>query len=360
MNPLYNEKDCLDQAQLLRYVYDECSPEEARIFDRHLDNCPLCSAAVEGLMSAEKEEVEQTLTNIKHFIDTKTNNKTNMLTIKQTTNKKWITWAAAASVVTVASALWLFTRPETLQQSSSSMATNGLIDSTNTLLAAQTNISDTVNNKNVLQDSLKNVAATAIDSNNVQDVADADVATHTEATPTPTPAPTPSPSVNVIPAEKTLAAENAKEDYGFKLEKAPASESDAVSGMKPPPPPSPPAAAIPAEAVTKKQSSNTSITPSVANSSQKARIEKTLESDEKVYEAGLAFYKNGSYAAAIERFNAVVSRKGWGNIYEDALWYMGNSHLKQGDKNSAKAIFERIVREKSRYAKDAEKALRRL
>ena len=358
MNPLYNEKDCLDQAQLLRYVYDDCSPEETRTFDRHLDNCPLCSAAVEGLMSAKKEEVEQTLTNIKHFIDTKTNNKTNMLTIKQTNHKKWITWAAAASVVTVASALWLFTRPETSQQSSSPMATNGMADSTNTLLAAQTNVLDTANNKNRLQDTLKNVAATAIDSNNVQDVAATDVATNTEATPATAAAPTPPPNINVMPAEKTLAAEKAKEDYGFKLEKTPASESDAVSGMKPPTPP--PAAAIPAEAVSKRQTSNTSITPSVANSSQKARAEKTLESDEKVYEAGLDFYKNGSYPAAIERFNTVVSRKGWGNIYEDALWYMGNSHLKQGDKNNAKAVFERIVREKGRYAKEAEKALRRL
>jgi TolA-binding protein len=354
MNPIYNEKDCLDQAQLLRYVYDECSPEEARMFDRHLDSCPLCSAAVEGLMSVKKEEVEETLTNIEHFIQTKTNKQTNMLAIKQTTNKRWISWAVAASVVTVASALWLLKSPEPMQNNSQMMA-DVTYDASNALATTPSRVIDTSNTQKIQQDSLTQAVAIAPDSNSVQPTVPADVALNDEES---------APNLSMPPAnnntslqmERLNESDNKKEDFGFKAE--PANEA-ATNKPTPQQPAMETAKEEKVVTMARKQNANSTMPPQVTNSTQKART-KILESDESVYEEGLAFYKNGAYATAIERFNAVVSRKGWGNVYEDALWYMGNSHLKQGDKTYAKAVFERIVREKGRYSKEAEKMLRRM
>ncbi len=356
MNPLYTENRCLDQAQLLRYVYDECSPEEARNMDGHLDSCPLCSAAVEGLMSQKKAEVEKTLANIEQFIQTQTNhtNKTStMMTIKQIPQKRWIGWAAAASVATVATTLWLFNRPQTQESSANNLAILATTADSSVLSASSNakNI-DTSTIKNKLQDSLiQNVANAALDSNDTQNIATADIATNTNENTSIQPSAPPNTSVA---AEKIATPEKAKEDLSLTIEKNQRAESDDVMGISLPPTPSEATKNIP---TTRKQSTNT--TPSVTNSSQKVRT-KQVETDENIYEQGLSHYKNEQYSLAIERFNTLVSRKAWGDIYENALWYIGNSYLKQGDKNNAKHIFERIVREKSRYAKEAEKALRRL
>lgn len=352
MNPLDSEKHCLGEAQLLRYLNDECSLEEARAIDRHLDSCPLCSAAVEGLMTVEKEELHKTLENInKHIIEktTKINNtnQTTTMLVLERTPKRWLWAAAAASTLTLSTTLWFFNRPTS--QKNSEAATAFVLSSDSLRIANTASRSADTNTIKAVQPDSVSVASTVSPDSTLTAIAATDANISGES------------SANYRINE--VAHSNAETEQGVlgeakkqQMPPSPQAElavSEDMVAAKPVEAVAPPMSAEPVKEKKEMVTARKQI-PSTSNSSIKV-----LENEENLYREGHAFYKNGVYPAAIERFNRIVVRKGWGDLYENSLWYMADSYIKNGDSATAKTLLERIVREKGRYAKDAEKMLKR-
>lgn len=62
MNPVFAKRGCLSRQELLQYLRGDLGNGQRHEIENHLLDCPLCSAAVEGLAQSENmEEVEEEL-----------------------------------------------------------------------------------------------------------------------------------------------------------------------------------------------------------------------------------------------------------------------------------------------------------
>ena len=59
------------------------------------------------------------------------------------------------------------------------------------------------------------------------------------------------------------------------------------------------------------------------------------------------YYRNEAYPAAIARFKNILEQGPAGDVTEKTLYYMGISHYRNGDKETAQRVFQRL---KSEYA----------
>lgn len=71
------------------------------------------------------------------------------------------------------------------------------------------------------------------------------------------------------------------------------------------------------------------------------------------YQIGMQHYTKGDYNSAIAQLNRVLAKQSKGVVYEDALWYLANSYLKTGRTQDGRALLQRIMREKGRFAQQA-------
>lgn len=62
MNPIFAKRGCLSERELMQYLRGNISNQQRHDIENHLLDCPLCSAAVEGLAQSRNiEEVEDEL-----------------------------------------------------------------------------------------------------------------------------------------------------------------------------------------------------------------------------------------------------------------------------------------------------------
>lgn len=73
--------------------------------------------------------------------------------------------------------------------------------------------------------------------------------------------------------------------------------------------------------------------------------------------AGWCYYNLGQYNDACVNFSACLQLE-FSNFNDEAEWYLAESRLANGDKNSAKELFIKIRNQKGFYSKQAEKVLK--
>ncbi|WP_343637605.1 tetratricopeptide repeat protein [Fluviicola sp.] len=73
--------------------------------------------------------------------------------------------------------------------------------------------------------------------------------------------------------------------------------------------------------------------------------------------AGWCYYNLGQYNEACVNFSACLQLE-FSNFNDEAEWYLAESRLANGDKNSAKELFVKIRNQKGFYSKQAEKVLK--
>jgi TolA-binding protein len=73
--------------------------------------------------------------------------------------------------------------------------------------------------------------------------------------------------------------------------------------------------------------------------------------------AGWCYYNLGQYNEACINFSACLQLE-FSNFNDEAEWYLAESRLANGDKNSAKELFIKIKNQKGFYSKQAEKVLK--
>lgn len=73
--------------------------------------------------------------------------------------------------------------------------------------------------------------------------------------------------------------------------------------------------------------------------------------------AGWCYYNLGQYNDACINFSACLQLE-FSNFNDEAEWYLAESRLANGDKNSAKELFVKIKNQKGFYSKQAEKVLK--
>lgn len=62
---IFSESKCLSRNQLLGYLHGNLDSEEVYTIESHLNDCDLCSAAIDGLMERPEEETRQELQTMK-------------------------------------------------------------------------------------------------------------------------------------------------------------------------------------------------------------------------------------------------------------------------------------------------------
>ncbi len=90
-----------------------------------------------------------------------------------------------------------------------------------------------------------------------------------------------------------------------------------------------------------------------------AVIEDQPENLKARYYAGLAALKGEQYATALDHFNYLVGPEPRHTYFEDALWQLGQTHLRMGDTTQAKRVYERIEENEYNHYNKAVKKLER-
>ena len=104
VNNIFSMSNCLSKQQLVNYIQQKMDRDEVYLVESHLNDCPFCSDAIDGLMDADLTEMQNTIqeikptlihTHIQHLPSEKTNTDPAPLTISSNKNK----WMIAASIL---------------------------------------------------------------------------------------------------------------------------------------------------------------------------------------------------------------------------------------------------------------------
>jgi hypothetical protein len=103
-NNIFSLSNCLSKQQLVNYIQHKLDRDEVYIVESHLNDCPFCSDAIDGLMDADLTEMQTTIQEIKpnlihahiqHLPSENTNTHPAPFTISSNKNK----WMIAASIL---------------------------------------------------------------------------------------------------------------------------------------------------------------------------------------------------------------------------------------------------------------------
>ena len=104
VNNIFSLSNCLSKQQLVNYIQQKLDRDEVYLVESHLNDCPFCSDAIDGLMDADLTEMQTTIQEIKpnlihahiqHLPSENTNTQPAPLTISSNKNK----WMIAASIL---------------------------------------------------------------------------------------------------------------------------------------------------------------------------------------------------------------------------------------------------------------------
>ncbi len=361
------EERCLTQDEALRYANGVVSREEARRLDAHLNHCPFCTDAIDGLMLLPIADAQQSLKNIQKFgddehknVQTKDNVEKTVLTASKSGSRIrfWLTTAATVVGITGGS-FWLLTKGEAEPPTFGDGKT-----------AAETAQNATENtSKSQTEFQLKEEKSSS-----------------TVQTPPPSiNAPNPTKSITNVPAggaaNDIAVAESKKEDskdYNSKYNPPAEKETAASSSPSYSTAPAPNAERAYDNDVAMKEdvkinenkSKNEVITaqakptvPATANNSGYGAIEarkarKANFNATNAFQQGSQFLKSKKFDAAIREFEAVLEVETSGDLYELSLLYLADAKFGKGNKAEAQQIWQRIVNEKGKYATRAAEKLK--
>lgn len=121
LSNIWNKSNCLTQIQLLQYLQQKLEREEVYIVESHINDCPICNDALEGIMHSDLDQIKEHFSSMKSEFGNKlsriqtieksksssSNNTTKNLhqstpenTLKSTSGAKF-KWAYAASVLLI-------------------------------------------------------------------------------------------------------------------------------------------------------------------------------------------------------------------------------------------------------------------
>jgi TolA-binding protein len=387
MKNVVPNENCLTEVQLLRYLHDECSASEEKAIDSHLTHCPMCSDALEGAMLLNTNRLERSLKHLDAKIDTHYADKTPIavgekpiMTVVKSPKKRGWMWAAAGIAVVATASVMVLTQPLTDEKALPTVASADTVSST---LPLAIQVDSTGQNSVAQADGLKKMSSTsqsgipsdtksgdfsasdvATADNNVQSekdapksfgatttnapVADAETATTNKPTPSKQ-AETPKTDKNtegVAVVKEVLEKERAKDEVKMKDVAVANANKNTRSVEK-----------------KSNQQASAPVPSSVDNypgaaaqntySSPAAKAKQPADNGVAMYQLAMQTYKKGAYNEAIGQLNRVLATQSSGDVYENALWYLADSYLQLGNKKEGRAILQRIVNEKGKYAQRA-------
>ncbi len=381
----------LTEEDIRQYVQDEMPRADVRRVDAHLEECPLCSDAIEGAMTLQAADFEQVMASLENKIEAKYIPQPYQIhAVKRFSVWRWA--SAAAILVASGVGLWFFSQsnpsvnepsqavvvaptvpiPTEIQTPQPTISTP-ILEKKEAVLAEATvpniNIVQPISKENEKKISPKkiekNTAINTIEKNkevaSVVDKVDKNMGVRTE---TPVGQPnlasatprfnvgTQSPSYQSFDRSAALDIPSfdfpTPRDFSFSIDltKQPTidnnkywvnSSNDSEHGL----------------------SENQVLSRAMERHlEERMQIETTFYStDSLMYRSGLTNFKKGQFWAATQQFEAVAKKQKKGNLYEQSLWYAANSYLKLQNKKEAKALFERIVTEGGNFKAAAEEAL---
>lgn len=399
MKQIVPNDNCLTPDQILRYLQDESSPLEMRGVDSHLQQCPMCSDAVEGAMTLPTAELTQAFSRIQTKISDKsallTVEKRGMRVVHRSEKRYWLMGTAASVALLVVAGFWFFqSKKETSQ---AVVATESVLEKEIPAISLDSTAPYAMADAPKVEE---NAAGNAVFmpktippviSKSQSTIKSADLPPNTVV-----PAPQSEYSlVQQVPAPMASPAE--KEDKAIAEEKTQQKSSESESALK----------AKMAEVQTEQgfdisnnpqltqtdshQKSKASMARSIPDSAphqanysgaanqnvvipdvkrsgadyatkakelSKAKKETApLKDDYNYLKAGIRLYEDKQYDIAIGNFNRVIAQEPSGDNYEKALWYLANAYSKKGDNATYKTLLIRIVAEKGKFAAQAEKLL---
>ncbi len=410
MNTLVPNDNCLTHEQIVRYMRDETTPTETRVIDRHIEKCPLCSDALEGVMAIG---VDAYITDI-HRINTKLKTEKikaaiepQPLKLSHTNPRRyWLIGAAASVAALVTAGVWFNNQGSKSEMKSEiaaqevfmenaptatppqyldSVSANVVNTTTAPVAATPAILKETKQNSNTIASaetrSTKQSAPpaeytvsrpkedVAINNGNKDAERIAIVAAPSAVSKPQSSAPIRADTYQTAytqPAALETAREEMPKSETEKRQKdaiayTPSGDysknTDSYQGASNQMPAKKQEATglSKAKMSSKKDRAVTAAAPSKEKSNAPLENLKNVQLN-KVSEdmtLGIYQYDNKKYSEAINTFNGILSVVSKGNIYENAQWYLANCYNESGNKAAAKSLFQQIVREKGSFAKKA-------
>jgi hypothetical protein len=412
MNNTVPTDNCLTYEQIVRYMRDETTPTETRAIDRHIEKCPLCSDAMEGVMAigfdayiADMHRISTKLEteNIKAAIETQP-----LKVSHKNPRRFWLIGAAASVAALVTAGVWFNSQDKKAEKTGDIAVQEVMMDNATTAtipppysdsisanlttttapVAAAPIISKDTKQSNAtiasvearsakqtappaeysLSRAKEDVAVTNEDKETERTIAAPRIVAVPQAS-EPIRADTYQTAYSQAAALETAREEMPKSEVDKRQKEGvaymPASgyskTSDSYQGAanQMPAQKQEATALSKAKMSAKKDRAVTAAAPSKEKSnaidynSKETQLNKAAED----LSVGIEQYDYKKYSEAITTFNGILSVVSKGNLYENAQWYLANCYNESGNKAAAKSLFQQIVREKGSFAKMAAKEL---
>jgi TolA-binding protein len=333
-------ENCLSDAQLLRYLKDECSQQEQRGIDKHLDKCAFCSDAVQGAINLPILEFENSMNreSILQAFTKKT------LWLAKPSAKVWIGLTTAASIAAIV------------------FVTNNFWNNNSTVAAPSVATTPTIDN---------NQSQTPIAANDAIPVTDAAKAKVTETTQKTGNSSTTLGGELAATTTSVLNASGSTTISTYEVNKledaaapsAPAMEKEGQSAMER-------AKDIPVVTVATAKKNMPETYPSPAqNSTQMSQnnngynysdndgVTDNDDSNSRSYNIGLQMYYAKKYKEAIVTLEKFQGERGTKAEKQKANWFLANAYLSVGNTPRAKQLLENIANGGGTYSEQAKKTL---
>lgn len=338
---LLPSENCLSATQLSQYLKDECSHQEHRKIDLHLDQCAFCSDAVQGAITLPLSEFENMMNreSILQEISKKT------LWLANPTTKIWVGVSAAASIAAIVLLTNNFFGNKPTQQptADNTSVPTQIID--NQAIVADNSVTQNPNDAKLAAEKTTNAKTADEQTTTNEIVTQGNVSTasslETVVVPVPT---TVVVQPQVVAAQKDVAVgEDKTETYKKNTRTAEALPSPVMNSNV--------------------QVSNNTQMSTYSDASAKSDnddVDNGDDSNSRSYNIGMQMYYAKRYQEAIKTFEKFAGEKGTKSEKQKAAWFLANAHLSVGNTPRAKQLLENIANGGGTYSNNAKTTLEKI
>ena len=360
---------CLTHDEIMCYLQDDCLPADVRAIDRHLLHCPMCSDAVEGLMSVGDSAVlVHTMTErLSAKIADQIVSKPPVLRVLEVVKRpfwrrEWV--AAAGILLLIGGSLWLYRTAQSVDNTPITLNNNTSIVESDTILFPNTPVEG--------DKPLETTRAPQYTEGGKGDM----VSTMPSNAPMPTEFP-PSPTLDVekklpvsppAPASEVMASVSEKPTTAYPttdgssrvVDGAQYDKTEAYSGASAQNSVPRPSSSSPVQGRKKESSPSNKTTDNVVNTEAATAKTKTPSVSDALLASAARYVEEKRYAEAITAYNQYLSREKTGDNVDKAMFQLAQVYLLNGNKAEAKRLFEEISRGNGQYIRAAKKILKDL